>query len=720
MSPAVYNQALTYFFFASPVSWRHVTAFFFIGLALTCCKPGGTGTANKSNRLASASSPYLKQHADNPVNWYEWGPEALKKAREENKPLIISIGYSSCHWCHVMERESFMDTAVARIMNESFVSIKIDREERPDIDQIYMNAAQVLSGSGGWPLNAFALSDGKPFYAATYFPKEQWINLLQQVKTAFTDNPTAVANQAASLTQAIQSSPAITNEKKRLVADENAYRGIFLSWQSSIDLSEGGLVGAPKFPLPTVWEFLLQYHYFTGDKKAFQAVTNSLNAIEKRGLHDHLGGGFARYTTDNHWKIPHFEKMLYDNGQLVSLYAHAYQATQDPVYRDVVRKTLQFVRREMTSPEGGFYSSINADSEGEEGKFYVWKKNEIDAALDSSHSALFTKFYNVTDTGNWEDGKNVLYKDLSLQDLAKDQNMSLEECARQLGDAEKTMLNTRQKRVRPSTDTKILAGWNALMLKGYVDAFFAFGEQPYLEAALVNAHFLKKNMMRGGGKLYRSYNDGSPSIEAFLDDYALLAKAYIYLYQATFDVQWLEQAKSLVDFSIQHFRDGESGFFYYTSGQAENLVARNMELTDQVIPSSNSVLAECLHLLGIYFQHDTYTTMSHQIVMQMEENMSASPSYTHWASVLGLIRHATREVAVMGDEALTKTARLRRHYIPNAVYMGGNHENIPLLKNKLVKGRTIIYVCENRVCKLPVEDAEVAVKQLFDGRILSP
>jgi uncharacterized protein YyaL (SSP411 family) len=646
------------------------------------------------------------------VDWYEWGPEALKKAKDENKPLIISIGYSSCHWCHVMERESFMDTAVARIMNQNFVSIKIDREERPDIDQIYMNAAQLLSGSGGWPLNAFALPNGKPFYAATYFPKDQWLTLLQQIKSAFSNEHNNVVNQAESLTQAIQSSTDMTNAGKTTVSDQKSYKNIFSNWQSSIDFKLGGLVGAPKFPLPTVWEFLLQYHHFTGDKNALQAVNTTLYAMQKGGMYDHLGGGFARYTTDEHWRIPHFEKMLYDNGQLVSLYAHAYQVTQDSVYRDILRKTLEFISREMTSPQGAFYSSINADSEGEEGKYYVWTKKEIQGVLDSASARLFTEFYNVLDTGNWENEKNILYSKMTVEEAARKNGMSATQYLLKLKAAETALLKIREKRIHPSTDKKILTAWNAIMLKGYLDAYFSLGDPSYLKVALFNAHFLKKNMMNKGGKLYRNYNQEESTIDAFLDDYALLAKAYISLYQATFDIQWLEDARSLVEFAIQNFQDKKTGLFYYTAQQAENLVARKMELLDNVIPSSNSILAESIYLLGIYYDQDSYITMSRAMCNQLEADLSISPSYTHWASLMGLMQLPTYQVAIMGRDALKKTTQLQRHYIPNALYMGGTVENLPLLKHKLVEGRSIIYVCQERICKLPVEDVQLAVKQL--------
>ena len=361
------------------------------------------------NRLSKASSPYLKEHADNPVDWYEWGEEALLKAKNEDKPLIISVGYASCHWCHVMERESFMDTSVARVMNENFVSIKVDREERPDIDQIYMNAAQLISGNGGWPLNAFTLPDGKPFYVATYFPKEQWIKVLGQLSTAFRKDHDKIVQRAEALTKGVQTDEVmITPEDHQRKFTKETYRDIFNKWQSDFDYASGGLTGSPKFPMPAVWEFMMQEYYLTGNKKALEIVITTIDEMTLGGIYDQLGGGFSRYATDATWKVPHFEKMLYDNGQLISLYAHAYQQTKDSSYAKTIHETLDFIKREMTSPEGGFYSSLNADSEGEEGKFYRWTKEEIENILDKKTAGLFVDYYQVSDSGNWEMHKNIL------------------------------------------------------------------------------------------------------------------------------------------------------------------------------------------------------------------------------------------------------------------------------------------------------------------------
>lgn len=683
-------------------------------IILLSCTIRNSEDKSEKNRLTQAGSPYLQEHADNPVDWYEWSSEALDKAKNENKPLIISIGYASCHWCHVMERESFMDTAVARIMNENFVSIKIDREERPDIDQVYLQAAQLISGNGGWPLNAFALPDGKPFYAATYFPKEQWIALLKQVSKAYKTDNENVVRQAEALTNGVRSYDVITTAKDSTQDyNENFYRDILVNAQSLLDYKDGGLSGSPKFPMPVVWEFLLQSHYLTGDKKSLEMVALTLDNMAAGGIFDHLAGGFARYSTDPTWKVPHFEKMLYDNGQLMSLYAHAYQATGDSAYAHIVRKTHDFIRNELTSPEGGFYSSVNADSEGTEGKFYVWTKAEIEKTLGQKESGLFIEYYQVTDSGNWENEKNILHRRLNEADFAKQKDLSPAEVHEIIGNAESKLLNVRNKRIRPSVDDKILLSWNALMTKGYIDAYFAFGNPEYLEVALKNARLMEKNMIRQDGRLWRNYKDGKASTGAFLDDYALLADVFIQLYQATFDIAWLDKAKTVTLYAVAHFRDEHTGLFYYTSDESENLVARKMELADNVIPSSNSVMAKVLFLLGEYYDIDVYTRMSVIMLNQVTKDIVTSGLYySNWASLMGMITYQPYEVAIVGQQALEKSKQMREHYIPTAIFMGGNGEDLPLLEDKKVKGKTMIYVCRNKTCKLPEEVVDRALKQM--------
>ncbi|KAH0533764.1 hypothetical protein FGG08_007567 [Glutinoglossum americanum] len=666
------------------------------------------------NRLTKASSPYLREHADNPVDWYEWGSEALEKSKREGKPLIVSVGYASCHWCHVMEKESFMDTAVARLMNENFVSIKVDREERPDIDQIYVNAAQLISGNAGWPLNAFALPDGKPFYVATYFPKDQWLIMLRQILDVYRTKNETVVKQAEALTDGIKSQDLVTTaEAGQVNFNQKFYHAILDSMEVSLDFQLGGLKGSPKFPMPVIWEHLLQNNYLTGNKKALEVVGTTLDEMAKGGIYDHLGGGFARYSTDANWKVPHFEKMLYDNAQLVSLYSHAYQQSNNPTYKAVVHETLEFIKNELTSSEGGFYSSLNADSEGEEGKFYVWRKNEIEIVLDKKRAELFNYYYNVTDSGNWEQGKNILFRKLHPNDVADIYSMSFGQIELELKEARNILLTERNKRIHPSLDDKVLTSWNALMLTGFVDAYVATGEKEYLATAIKNAKFLESKMFRGEGRLWRVYNNNTSSIDAFLDDYSLLARAFIRLYEVTFDVHWIEQARLITDYAILHFYDKEMGLFYFTSDQSEGLVARKVELADHVIPSSNSVVADVLYRLGEYYDENSYRELSQSMVSRMANDVIKNgPFYANWANLIGLVTYQPYEVAIMGSEALTKNISLQHNYLPTAIFMGGNTENLPLLKGKSVKDKTIIYVCRNKVCKLPVGDEAKALEQL--------
>jgi uncharacterized protein YyaL (SSP411 family) len=666
------------------------------------------------NQLADAKSPYLRQHADNPVNWHEWGPEALKKATEENKPLLISIGYAACHWCHVMEHESFMDSSVATLMNENFIPIKIDREERPDIDQIYMNAVQLISGNGGWPLNAFALPDGRPYYAGTYYPTDQWKEVLQQMSDVYHNQYQKVEQQAELLTQSIRTEDVITVAGDSVGAyNKERYKAIFINWQSMIDYKKGGYSRSPKFPLPVGWEFLLQYHYLTGDDQALQAVTTTLDAMAKGGIYDQVGGGFARYSTDAEWFAPHFEKMLYDNGQLVSLYAHAYKVTKNEAYAAVVRETLAFVEREMTSHEGGFYASLNADSEGEEGKFYVWTKEEIENTLDPETSKLIIAYYNITSSGNWEDDDNILYRDKAKNDFAQKSDLSIVEWNRILSQAKAQLLSKRSERIRPSTDDKILTSWNALMIVGYIDAYLALGDKAYLQTAIANAKFLEQNMIMPDGSLWRNYKEGDANISAFLDDYALLADAYIQLYQATFDMHWLDLSKKLTDYAIDHFRNDDSGMFFYTSDLSENLIARKMEITDNVIPASNSIMANVLYKLGLYYYDKTYTSMTQTMLNHVQEDLSqGGPYYANWARLLGMMAYEPFEVAIMGTQASSLSLAMQKSYLPTAIYMGGTLENLPSLENKMIQGEGTIYVCKHRVCKLPVTDVEAALAQM--------
>lgn len=666
------------------------------------------------NKLKYSSSPYLQQHSSNPVHWQEWGEEALQQAKDENKPLIISIGYAACHWCHVMEHESFSNEEVANFMNENFVCIKVDREERPDVDRIYMDAVQIITGQGGWPLNAFAMPDGKPFFAGTYFNKTKWMEVLSKISDLYQNDYEKVVDYANQLTQGINSNTLLESVNvDEMKFSKSDYELLFPSWKSQIDYSKGGFKRAPKFPLPIAWEYLLQYHYLSGNRDALQAVKITLDEMAKGGIYDQIGGGFARYSVDEYWKVPHFEKMLYDNAQLVSLYSHGFQLTKSERYAEIIKETLIFVERELINSKGGFYSSLNADSEGEEGKFYVWTYNEFYDALNDDLADLIADYYQISENGNWEHGKNILLPKYSKEKFSEKNNLSLAQFNNALKKADLKLLNYREKRERPSTDDKVLTSWNALMLKAYVDAFRALGDEKYLQSAITNAKFIEANMLNGDEGLFRNYMNNKASINAFLDDYSLLAQAYLELYSITFDKHWLDLSKDLVDFTIEHFLDKKTGMFFYTSDNSESLIARKFETTDNVIAASNSILANVLFKLSHYFNDEEYLNISKQMLANvLDEVKKSGPWYANWALLSGMLSFDVNEVAIMGEKAVEKNHLMQMEYLPTSIFLGGEIENLPLLENRLVNGQTLIYVCKNKTCNLPVSNVEDALKQL--------
>lgn len=654
------------------------------------------------NRLSRASSPYLRQHADNPVDWFEWGEEALSKAKIENKPLIISIGYAACHWCHVMAHESFSDAGIAEVMNTHFVCIKIDREERPDIDRIYMEAAQLLSGRGGWPLNAFALPDGRPFYAATYFPPDQWMDALNQLSHLFQTGYPRILQAAEALTAGIRtdSLPEMINSSP-FTRDE--YQLAFENQIRTIDFKLGGYNGAPKFMLPAGLEFLLQYHYLTGDQQALEALTITLDAMARGGIYDQIGGGFARYSTDEFWKVPHFEKMLYDNAQLISLYSHAYQMTKKPLYAEIVEYTIAFAERELRHPEGGFYASVDADSEHEEGKFYVWTKPEILSVLDPRFAELILGFYQVSAHGNWEHEKNILHYKFDKEHFADQNGISTNEFNQILAEANRTLLDHRNLRIRPATDDKILTSWNAMMISGYVSAYKAIGNEHYLGNAVQTAQFIENYMIKEEGILFRVFRDGKVSVQAFLDDYVLVANALIDLYEVTFDMRWLSLSRLLAAQIWNHFRDAEHNLFFYTSDQSKQLIARKHETSDNVIPASNSVLAHVFYKLGILTENYDYLKMATQMALNFRnEIVQHGAYYANWAMLIGKLTYPCYEVAILGENALKEAREMQKRYLPAAIFAGGIRENLPVLMNRLLDQKTVIYICQNKVCNLPV------------------
>ena len=674
-----------------------------------------------TNALAGETSPYLLQHAHNPVDWNPWGEAALEQAKAEDKLLIVSIGYAACHWCHVMERESFEDSTVAAVMNEHYVSVKVDREERPDVDDVYMTACHLTSGgSCGWPLNAIALPDGRPIWAGTYFPRERWIEILNYFSQLRKDEPEKLATYAQQVQQQLSNSSAQPPMPQvqgfdNTVADRSAKRLVEL-----MDTRFGGLGGAPKFPMPVVYEFLLHHALAAGDTSSMESIERTLLAMARGGIYDQLGGGFARYSVDERWHAPHFEKMLYDNGQLVSLYAHAFRQNPLAEYEDVVRQTLGFVERELTTPDGGFFSSLDADSEGEEGKFYVWDYKELQRLLTEEELSALDAAYGTHPDGNWEKDKNILHRQGSWSEIVERSSKQETDLRQVLAKAEEKLRTERSTRIRPGLDDKVLVSWNALMLKGYVDAYLAFGELNYLEVAQRNAAYLESTFLQKDGRLLRTSAKGKTHINAFLDDYANLADAYLALYQAGFDEHWLERARTLADYALEHFADSSAALLYYTSDLDPALVARRVEDADNVIPSSNSVFADVLITLGTIYSDEGYLQRGEAMVATVLPSLAegAQPAYwSRWLQLHTFLSHTHYEVALAGVAALEKRTNLARRYTPQAVFVGSEKESsLELLDSKHQVGTTLIYVCENRVCQLPTDDADVALRQLFSGR----
>jgi len=668
-----------------------------------------------TNELINESSPYLMQHAHNPVNWYPWGEKALEKAKAENKLVLISIGYAACHWCHVMEKESFENEEVAQFMNAHFINIKVDKEERPDVDQIYMNAAQLITGSGGWPLNALALPDGRPFFAGTYFPKKNWLSMLAYFTNIQIKEPQKILEQAQHITQGIINTEAVMFQSDSTISTIRDIHTIFNNWKAKIDFEKGGEMHAPKFPMPSNWEYLLQYYYLTKNEEALKAVSTTLNNMAFGGIYDHLEGGFARYATDINWKIPHFEKMLYDNAQLVSLYSHAYQATQNPLYQTIVEQTFAFIEAELSSQEDGFYTSLDADSEGEEGKYYVWTAQEIKTILGKD-APLFIDFYNVTDIGNWENGANILFRKVNEKEINKKFKLNEYEIQEKINDAKEALLKQRKKREKPRLDDKILTSWNALMIKGYIDAYRAFNNTLYKERALKNANFLINKLILNDGEIKRNYKNNKATINGLLDDYAFTISAFISIYQATFDEQWLYKAKSIADYTLAHFFDSKTGMFFYTNNQYQNLIAKKYEISDNVIPASNSEMAKNLFYLGLFFDSHNYTQKSKQMLINVQNQMHQNIRYySNWGSLELMFITPPYEIAIVGQEFELIRKELQKYYLPNAIFLGAKNEGtLPLLKNKLIDNKTTIYVCQNKTCKLPTDKAEDAIKQIIN------
>lgn len=670
--------------------------------------------AHKENDLQYATSPYLLQHASNPVHWEEWSPEVLERAKKEGRPLLISIGYAACHWCHVMAHESFEDEKVAELMNAHFVCIKIDREERPDIDHIYMEAAQMLTGRGGWPLNAFALPDGRPFYAATYFPKDNWKKVLSNVARAYSNSYEQLLDTAEKLTEGIQLSQELSPVEEKNIFKSSNYRDFIMNWQKMVDLENGGFKGAPKFPMANCWQFLLQYYQKTEDHFAAEALTKTLDEIALGGIYDQIGGGFSRYSVDDKWFAPHFEKMLYDNALLLNLYANTFKLLPKPLYKKVISETVEFTKRELMHPEAGFYSALDADSEGEEGKYYVWTFSELSELLSEKELKLVEEYYNISKRGNWEAFKNILFAQQSPQEYAKSQDLDSVSFELDLQNLKDKLHQYRQKRIRPALDDKIITSWNAMMVSGLVQAYTALHDKEHLDLAESTIDFLLKSRFPDRKTLLRTYKNGK-SITGFLEDYAFTVEALIQLYQVTFKIEYLESAKQLAEICFKEFKEDASPMFQYTSKHGEQLISKTYEINDNVIPASNSSLAKSLFLLGKFYNNEHYIDTSKKMLQQVESKLYKSgPYFANWQILYGWMTFPFYEVAIMGDKAQAKALELQSNFQSNCIFLGGQAENLELLTHKLPKypDETLIYVCENKTCQQPTTHVETAKQQL--------
>lgn len=661
------------------------------------------------NELQFETSPYLLQHANNPVHWKAWNPKSLELAKETNKLIIVSVGYSACHWCHVMEHETFEDTAAAAVMNRSFINIKVDREERPDIDAVYMKAVQIMTGRGGWPMNVVCLPDGRPVWGGTYFRKEEWMDTLEQLQQLYLSAPEKMLDYAEKLHQGINAISLVQQPDNNTNFDADNLKALVEKWKKSFDWEFGGYSRAPKFMMPSNYSFLLRYSYQEKDSELSEFVNLTLTRMAYGGLFDTVGGGFSRYSVDMKWHVPHFEKMLYDNGQLVSLYSEAYRLTHNPLYKKTIQKTLSFISKELTAPNGGFYSALDADSlttQGhlEEGAYYVWNKEELRTIVGEDFE-LFAIVFNINDFGYWENGNYVLIQSESLETIAQRFNLEVIELQNKKENWEKLLYASREKRKKPRLDDKCLTSWNALMLKGFVDAYKAIGNKSYLDIALKNADFIIENLWTSEGNLLHNHKNGKNTINGYLEDYCFVIEAFISLYETTLDGKWLQNSKQLTDYCFDHFYEPASGFFTFTSDIDTALITKHYELEDNVIVASNSAMANNLYKLGIYFENSYYEAVAQKMLNHILPNIDYPSAFSNWLHAFLNFSDSNKELAVCGENALENILLLQKEYLPNVV-LAGTHKpsELPFLKARFEKGKDLFYLCQNKTCEQPLED----------------
>jgi uncharacterized protein len=666
-----------------------------------------------TNSLIHESSPYLLQHAHNPVDWHPWKKEVLERAQREDKLLLVSIGYAACHWCHVMEHECFEDDEVAKVMNSKFICIKIDREERPDVDHFFMKAIQITGAQGGWPLNCVALPDGRPIWGGTYFPKENWINVLNELSRLYHDQREDTVRHAENLAYGIRqaSLPVKGAESPATITMiENAVK----KWKNHFDNQHGGRNGRPKFPMPVNIDFLLHYAHNAKDNDVQKFVELTLTKMAMGGIYDQAGGGFARYSVDELWKVPHFEKMLYDNGQLLSVYSKAFQMTQNDLFRDVVYETVEYLRREMLHLSGAFYSSLDADSENVEGMFYTWNIRELKGLLNEDFR-LFADYYNINSTGHWEDGRYILLRDQSDEEFAEQQGLGLAEIKNLIVKWKALLMKHRESRIRPALDDKTLTSWNALVIQGLCDATKAFSDERFKNLALKNGMFLKDNLFTQQSGLFHTWKNGKAAIPGFLEDYALVIQAFVSLYEISADETWVQLARQLTDYTINYFYDTEQNLFFFNEKNNIEIITNHYQKEDNVIASSNSVMAINLLNLSRLFSNMEWEKIAGKMARKISSSFSAYPyAYANWGRLLLMLTSGTREVAIIGNNSPVLMAEMQKNYSPEVIWASAKKESaVPLLLNRYAEGKTLIYVCSNGSCRMPVETVEEAFKYLL-------
>ena len=687
-----------------------LTISFYLCLFGSCSHQANKAPMKKhTNSLIHESSPYLLQHAHNPVDWHAWNTDNLAEAKNLGKPILISIGYSSCHRCHVMEHESFENEKIAAYMNEHFYCIKVDREERPDVDQIYMTAANIITGGGGWPLNCFALPDARPFHAGTYYPAEGWLKLLETVTEQYTNNIEKLEDYATKLTKGIALQETAISDNISQKLDTEVLLNAVEHWKSSWDTTEGGINRTPKFPMPSNYLLLIDYNYQNKDKQTADFVALSLKKMAYGGIFDQIGGGFSRYSVDGKWKVPHFEKMLYDNAQLLPVYSKAYKMTKNPLYLQVIQKTSDWLQREMKDKSNMFYAAIDADSEGEEGKYYVWTSEELHDILGENFD-LASAFYQVDRKGAWENGSNILLRDDDLEEIAKQFSIEKKDAENRIKAINNKLLTVRQKRIPPGIDDKCLTAWNGLLVSGLCETYKATHKKEHLNMAMLCLDAILEHQLKPKNQLLHTYKNGESTIDGMLDDYAFVTEACLSVYQLTGDENYLTLANQLTQYAIRYFYDIEKEIFYFN--KENELIVRTTEIHDNVIPATNSAMAHVLLQLGLIFGNTEYLSISENLVGKVQQNISEYPgSYANWARVH--LKHSAPfyEIAVVGEDAVQIANEFHAYHLPNALIVPCTQSSeIPLLKNRLVAGKTLIYVCKKGACSMPVESIEEALK----------